>query len=57
MEALREMGACALCPSAEVLFNRLEFSVGCVVGPARLIPLIELALMASELGAYERVAS
>ncbi len=57
VEALREMGAFALCPSAEVLFNRLEFSVGCVVGPARLIPLVELALMASELGAYERAAS
>lgn len=55
--ALREMRAFALCPSTEVIFNRLEFSVGCVVGPARLIPLVELSLMAAELSAYERASS
>lgn len=55
--ALREMRAFALCPSTDVLFNRLEFSVGCVVGPACLIPLVELALMAGELSVYKRAAS
>ena len=57
VRALREMGIFALCPSTEVLFNRLEFSVGCVVGPARVVPLVELAVMAAELGAYERAAA
>jgi hypothetical protein len=43
--------------STESLLDRLEFSVGCIVGPARLIPLVELALLASDLDAYERAAS
>ena len=57
VKAFREMGIFALCPSAEVMFNRLEFSVGCVVGPASVVPLVELAVMAAELGAYEKAAA
>ena len=57
VEALQDMGILAICPSVEVLFNRLEFSVGCVVGPACVVPLVELAILASELGAYQRAAS
>jgi hypothetical protein len=54
VKALGEMGVLTLCPSPELLFGRLEFSVGCVIGPARLVPLVELAIVAAELGAYER---
>jgi hypothetical protein len=35
----------------------LEFSVGCVIQQARLIPLSELAKFAAELGAYDRVST
>jgi hypothetical protein len=48
------MGLLALCPSSELLFGRLEFSVGCVIGPARVVPLVELAILAVELGDSER---
>jgi hypothetical protein len=54
VNALGDMGVLALCPSSELLFGRLEFSVGCVVGPARVVPLVELAILAAELGANER---
>jgi len=57
VNALRELGALALSPPTELLFNRLEFSVECVVGPARVVPLVELAMMAAELGADERAAT
>jgi tetratricopeptide (TPR) repeat protein len=57
VNALRELGVLALCPPTELLFNRLEFRVGCVVGPAQVVPLVELALMAAELRAYERAAT
>jgi hypothetical protein len=39
VKALGELGVLTLCPSPELLFGRLEFSVGCVIGPARLVPL------------------
>jgi len=52
--ALAEMGVLALSPPVEQQFKRLEFLTGCVIGPARLIPLVELAVFAVEQGAYER---
>lgn len=56
VRALAEMGILTLCPFHELLFGRLEHSVGCVVGPARLVPLIELAVVAAALGSYERAS-
>jgi hypothetical protein len=57
VKVLGEMGALALCPSPELMFGRLEFTVGCVIGPARLIPLVELAIVAAELGDYQRASA
>ena len=55
--ALTEMGMFELFPTDVKVFNRLELRVGCVNGRARLIPLVELALFAAELGAYERAVA
>jgi hypothetical protein len=55
VRALGDMGVLALCPSPELLFSRLEFSAG-LVGPARLIALTELAIVAAELGFCERAS-
>jgi hypothetical protein len=52
--ALREMGVVGLCPPPEEQCRRLEFSVGSVVGRPRLIPLVELAVLAADLGVYHR---
>jgi hypothetical protein len=54
--ALKGMGVLALCLSPERQFDRLEFIVGCVVGRARLIPLVELAIFAAEQLAYDRAS-
>jgi hypothetical protein len=55
-KALESMGALVLCPPLEKQLDRLEFVVGCVIGRARLIPLVEVALFAVEQGAYERAS-
>jgi hypothetical protein len=54
VKALQEMGILRLCLPPLQQFDRLEFIVGCVVGRARLIPLVELAIFAAEQGAYAR---
>jgi hypothetical protein len=54
VEALADMGVLALCPPPEEQLHRLEFSVGCVLGRVRLIPMVELALLAADLTAYDR---
>jgi hypothetical protein len=51
---LVKMGIFALCAPVEQQFKRLEFCVGCVVGRPRLIPLVELAIVAAELGVIDR---
>jgi hypothetical protein len=56
VRALAEMGVFVLSPIPEQLFGRLEFCVGSVIGRARLIPLVELAILAAELAAYDNVA-
>lgn len=57
VNALEKMGLVELCSSPEQEFGRLEFCVGCVIGRPRLIPLIELAIVAAELGACDRATS
>jgi hypothetical protein len=57
VKALGDMGIFALCLAPEPLFGRLEFSVGCVIGPAQIVPLVELAIVAAEPRAYERAGS
>jgi len=52
--ALKEMGVLKLCPPTEELFDRLAFVVGCVIGRARLVPLVELSIFAAEQRAYHR---
>ena len=52
--ALGEMGIIALCPSPEQQVAWLEFSVRSVVGPARVVPLVDLAVFAVELGLYDK---
>jgi hypothetical protein len=54
--ALEGMGIFGLCPPREEQLRRLEFLVGSVIGRRRLIPLVELAIFATELGADERVS-
>jgi tetratricopeptide (TPR) repeat protein len=57
VNALEEMGVLELCSSPEQEFGRLEFCVGCVIGRPRLIPLIELAMVAAEMGACDKATS
>jgi hypothetical protein len=52
--ALIEMEIPTLCCNPGQMFDRLEFVVGLTIGRARLVPLVELALFASEVGAYEK---
>jgi hypothetical protein len=52
IQALAIMGVFALCPSTDQDFSRLEWSVRSIVGRVRLIPLVELSLLAAELGFY-----
>jgi len=55
IEALQQMEILSLCPStAEPPLGRLEFRVRNVSGRQRLIPLIELAFFAVEVGSYDR---
>jgi hypothetical protein len=56
LEALAEMRVFALSPAIGSSLGRLEFCVGCVNGRARLIPLIELALFATEVADYDRAS-
>jgi len=55
--ALEEMGVLAFCPTAGQQFTRLEHIVGRVIGRARLIPLIELAIFAVDLDDYNRAST
>lgn len=57
VRALAEMGIFVLCPVPEQVFDRLEFCVLSVVGRARLIPLVELAILATELAAYDKAVT
>jgi len=57
VRSLDEMGIFALCSTLGRQFGRLESCMGLVIGRARLIPLVELAIFAAELGAYDRAAS
>lgn len=54
VSALKDLGIFALCPSRELQFSRLEYCVGCVIGRARLIPLVELAIFAADENFLER---
>ncbi len=56
VSALAEMGVLALCPPLNQMLGRLEFYVGSVIGRARLIPLIELAIFTTELEEPERAS-
>ena len=55
-EALSRMGVFALCPSSDDEFAGLEYSVGSIVGRVRLIPLVELAILAAQFSFYEKAA-
>jgi hypothetical protein len=57
VNALAEMGIFALFPIPEKVFSRLELCVRCVIGRARLIPLLELASLATELGFHDKTVS
>jgi hypothetical protein len=50
--ALEEMGVFSLCPILEQHFPRMEVVAGRLVRRARLIPLVELAHFAAEIGDY-----
>jgi quinol monooxygenase YgiN len=52
VEALVDMGVFGLCPSTDQDFSRLEWSVMSIAGRVRLIPLVELSILAAELGFY-----
>lgn len=53
--AIRQMEILSICPSiAEPPLDRLELRVRNVSGRQRLIPLIELAFFAVEVGSYDR---
>jgi hypothetical protein len=54
VKTLAEMGVLVLCPPQEQMFARLEFCAGHVIGRARLIVLVDMAIFAAELEAYER---
>jgi hypothetical protein len=56
IEALEEMGVFALCVSLDRQFSRLEWRVGSTVGRVRLIPLVELAILAAELDSYDKAS-
>jgi len=57
LEALDEMGVLGLCPPPDQQFRRLEFGVGTVIGRARLLPLVELAVFAAEGGDLARASA
>jgi len=52
--ALEQMGVVSLCPVTENQFPRMELVAGRLVGPARIIPLVELAHFAAEFGDFGR---
>ena len=54
LTALQEMGVLRLCPQSNKMFDRLEFCAGSVIGRARLLVLVELAIFAVEQTEYER---
>jgi hypothetical protein len=53
-EALERMGILAVSRAPEQHFGRLEFSVAAVTGPRRLILIVELAVIAAEMGVLQR---
>jgi hypothetical protein len=54
--ALEEMGVLALCPMPQEQLSRMEVLAGNVTGRARLIPLVELSVLAAELGDYGKAS-
>lgn len=56
VSALNDMGVFALCPTVSQQFARMESLVGCVIGCAQVIPLIELSFAAVSLGDFELAA-
>src|SRR5205814_1659748 len=52
--ALEEMGVLVLSSGRKEQFSRLELVVGYVAGRAQIVPLVELALFATELEDHER---
>jgi hypothetical protein len=54
LRALGEMGVLDLCPTSQGQFSRMEVVAGSVNGRSQVIPLVELALFAAEVGDYRR---
>lgn len=53
---LDRMGVFAHGCLPEVQLDRLQVMAGCVIGPSRLVPLVELAFLAAQLNAFGRAS-
>ena len=52
--ALDELGVFSLCPIPEQQFPKMETVAGRLIGRAQLIPLVELAHFATQIGDYQK---